>query len=290
MEETLIKAFNCADSLPRCCFIWHLKVGRAALQSSPWARCSPWGGKGTDRGFHLPLFPGTLAFNESCSCSSTANLFSGFGEREGKGSVVLFKQQQKNPTYSPRQLKSSLINGPVVLARRSQVPFHLAPAGPINPLSHFASHVQRAPISGWELRCGSCLGRERATTKARRKTQRGEGWQRGTREARCQQHCSTTKWNHFTHLKGERFAHASVTQACKVHFQQESSKLTQAWQHQAILPHLECTVSSSSFSKHLSELFLQVKLHRSKEKSGNRTRRSIETPHLIKHPIHNCLH
>lgn len=51
--------------------------------------------------------------------------FSGFGgEREGKGSVVLFKQQQKKTRISSlRQLKSSLINGPVVLARRSQVPF-----------------------------------------------------------------------------------------------------------------------------------------------------------------------
>lgn len=125
MEETLIKAFNCADSLPRCCFIWHLKVGRAALRSPPWARCSPWGGKGTDPGFHLPLFPGTLAFNESCSCSSTADFFRVLeGRRREREMLRCLSNNKKTPTiYSLRQLKSSLINGPVVLAWRSQVLF-----------------------------------------------------------------------------------------------------------------------------------------------------------------------
>lgn len=265
MEETLIKAFNCADSLPRCCFIWHLKVGRAALRSPPRARCSQWGGRGTGWGFHLPLFPGTLAFKESCSCTSMANLFSGVGgERERKRSAVLFKQQQKSH-IQPETAKELINKWPCGLGPKESSPFHLAPAGPINPLSHFVSRVQRAPHL-WLRTVPVALAwrRERSTTNARRKTERGEGWQRGTRETRWQSGtASTAKCDHFKHRKGEGFAHASMTheEARKVHLQRESSKLTQLWQYRAILPHLGCTVSSSSFSKHLSELFLQVKLH-----------------------------
>lgn len=201
----------------------------------------------------------------------------------------------KKPPHKQSQTAKKLINKwPCGLGPKESSPFHLAPAGPINPLSHFVSRVQPAPRL--RLRTGPvplAWGTECATTKARREIKRGEGWQRGTRETRCQSGIdSTAKGDHFKPKKGKGFAHTSTTQeeACKVHFQRESSKLTQPWQHRAILPHLECTVSSSSFSKHLSELFLQVKLHRSEEKSGDRTRRSIQTPHLIEHPIHNRLH
>lgn len=251
------------------------------------------GKEGKGPGFSPPsLFPGTLAFNGSCS--STANLFSGFGGGRGRERGVLCCLNNNKKTHIQLQTAKNLINKwPWGLGPKESSPFHLAPAGPINPLSHFVSRVQRAPrLRLRTVPVALAWGRECATTKAHQKTKREEEWQRGTREPRCQSIASTAKWGHFKHKKGEGLAHGSMTheEACKVHFQQESSKLTQPWQRHTILPHLECTVSSSSFSKHLSELFLQVKLHRSKEKSGNRTRRSIQTPHLIKHPIHNRLH
>lgn len=168
MEETLIKAFNCADSLPRCCFIWHLKVGRAALRSPP-ASAARRGEGGKGLGFSPPsLFPGTLAFNESCCCSSTANLLLGFEGREGKGSVVLFKQQQKN-THNLRRLKKLINKWPRGLGPEESSPFHLAPAGLINPLSHFVSRALRAPTSPVE-NCarGSCLGKGTCCAKALR--------------------------------------------------------------------------------------------------------------------------
>lgn len=132
MEETLIKAFNCADSLPRCCFIWHLKVGRAALRSPPCKRCSPWGGRGRDRGFRLPLFSQEPWLSTKAAAVAT-RLICCRGGGEGKGSVVLFKQQPKNPMYNLRRLKSSLINSPGVLARSRQVPFTWRLPGPSIP-------------------------------------------------------------------------------------------------------------------------------------------------------------
>lgn len=96
----------------------------------------------------------------------------------------------------------------------------------------FCQPCQRAPRL-WLRTVPVALawGRECATTKARRKTKREEGWQRGTRETRCQSGiASTAKCGHFKHKKGEGLAHGSMTheEACKVHFQRESSKLTLA--------------------------------------------------------------
>lgn len=140
-----------------------------------------------DRGFHLPLFPGTLAFNESCSCSSTANLFSDFGgrEREGKGSVVLFKQQQK----------SSLINGPAVLARRSQVPFtwRLPGQSILFPILPVMSSVPPSPAES----CAVALAwEENAPPQKPAGKLRGEKDGRGEPERLAVSGtASTTKWN-----------------------------------------------------------------------------------------------
>lgn len=191
-------------------------------------------------------------------------------------------------THIQLQTAKKLINKwPCGLGPKESSPFHLAPAGPINPFPF----CQSCPASPAENRArGSCLGKRMCHRKSPPENSEGRGMAEG--KWRDSSIASTTQRDHCKHNKGEGLAHASMTQkeACKVHFQWESSKLTQPWQRPAILPHLECTVSSSSFSKHLSELFLQVKLHRSKVKSGDRTRRSILTPHLIKHPIHNRLH
>lgn len=143
MEETLIKAFNCADSLPRCCSIWHRKVGRAPLRSPPCKRAARGGGRGRgrDRDFRLPLFSQEPWLSmKAAAVSSTANLLSGFEGREGKGSVVLFKQQQKT-TYNLRRLKKLINKWPRGLGPEESSPFHLAPAGLIDPLSHFVSRV-----------------------------------------------------------------------------------------------------------------------------------------------------
>lgn len=165
-------------------------------------------------------------------------------------------------------------------ANQSSLPFcQWCPAGPASPAENCAR--------------GSCLGKRTRRHKSPPENEEGRRMvERTRRDSLSERHCLHNQVSPFRTLQGRTLAHASVTHevACKVHFQQESSKLTQPWQCQAILPHLECTVSGSSFSKHLSELFLQVKLHRCKEKSGDWTRRSIQTPHLIKHPIHNCLH
>lgn len=133
--------------------------------------------------------------------------------------------------------------------------------------------------------------RERGTARARHKS-RGDGREALAGLAAKQEHRLRHQEGLPQKQKGQGLAHASTThmEAHEVCFQRESSELTQPSHSQAIQPHLERTVSSSSFSKHLSELFLQVKSPRSKEKSGDRTRRSIQNPHLIKHPIHNRLH
>jgi len=166
------------------------------------------------------------------------------------------------------------------------------PAGPINLLAQVTCPAQRAPGSPIQNRArGFCPGQVTCSAKSPTENCEEGGWPRGTGE---------TRGRHRLHQRrrpspaparrGPHSFHTTHMEACEVHFQRESSKFHQPRQGQAVLPHLECMVSSSSFSKHVSELFLQVKLHRSKEKSGDRTRRSIQTPRLIKHPIHNRLH
>lgn len=192
------------------------------------------GKEGNGPGFSPPsLFPGTLAFSGSCSCSSTANLFSGFwGGRGRERGVLCCLNNNKKPHIQLQTAKKLINKWPCGLGSKESSPFHLAPAGPINPLSYFVSRVQRAPRL-WLRTVPVALawGRECATTKARRKTKREEGWQRGTRETRYQSGiASTAKCGHFKHKKGEGLAHGSMTheEACKVHFQRESSKLTLA--------------------------------------------------------------
>lgn len=141
MEETLIKAFNCADSLPRCCFIWHLKVGRAALRSAPLPAGAllAVGREGTGLGVSPPsLFPGTSSFNGSCCCSSTANLLSSWGGGKGRG---VLRCLNNTTTYNHRRLKKLINKWPRCLGPEESSPFHLAPAGLINPPSHFVSRV-----------------------------------------------------------------------------------------------------------------------------------------------------
>lgn len=114
----------------------------------------------------------------------------------------------KKPHIQLQTAKNLINKWPWGLGPKESSPFHLAPAGPINPLSHFVSRVQRAPrLRLRTVPVALAWGRECATTKARQKTKREEEWQRGTREPRCQSIASTAKWGHFKHKKGEGLAH-----------------------------------------------------------------------------------
>lgn len=163
------------------------------LRSAPLPECAARRGEGRERtGVFISLFSQEpWPSMKAAAVALRPILFSGFGgEREGKGNVALFKQQQKNPHLQSQTAKKLINKWPCSLGLKESSPFHLAPAGPINPLSHFVSCVQRAPRL--RLRTGPvppARGRERATTKARRESKGEEGWQRGPRETRCQWHC-----------------------------------------------------------------------------------------------------
>lgn len=152
MEETLIKAFNCADSLPRCCFIWHRGAGRAA--PLPAARV----GKGPGSSPPRARAPGpATAARRLLMCRGGLR-----GGREGgreRGAMCCLNNSKKppqNPENPPRDLsrfKKLLNRWPRGPGAEEPSALHLAPAGLLNPPSRFVSLRMKTRTPG------SCPGK-----------------------------------------------------------------------------------------------------------------------------------
>lgn len=139
---------------------------------------------------------------------------------------------------------------------------------------------------------GSCLGKRMCHNKSPPENQEGRRMAEGNqRDSLSEWHCLHSQMWPFQTQKGRgprswqhdpRGSLQSPFPAGKL--QVNPGSATPSYPTLSV----QCPVQVSASI--CQELFLQVKLHISKEKSGNRTRRSIQTPHLIKHPIHNRLH
>lgn len=175
MEETLIKAFNCADSLPRCCFIWHLKVGRAVLRSPPCERlCGGGEGAGAGRDFRLPLFSQEpwLSMKAAVAALPAPRLIwclvGSWGEAGRERGVLCWFNNNK-PTRD--------VGGLTLLGNEwpgESRPPHLAPARLLAPPC-FGTRASRAPAPPLEaVPVAAAQGRERGAARARHKSQ-GDG-------------------------------------------------------------------------------------------------------------------
>lgn len=205
---------------------------------------------------------------------------------------MLFEQQ--NPTDSLRRVKKLVNKRPHSPGPKESGPLHLAPVGPINPRPHFAV-CPRLPLRTAPMAPAWRGGGNAPPNKPHRGARRGEdgrGEPADLLPNGCHHLHNPTR--PFPARKGR--ARASLLQrnprgSPRSPFPAgKGSKLAQPWQARPPYPTLSVRCPVQVSASICQELFLQVKLHRSKEKSGDRTRRSIQTPHLIKHPIHNRLH
>lgn len=67
------------------------------------------------------------------------------GGRGRERGVLCCLSNNKKSHIQPETAKELINKRPCGLGPKESSPFHLAPARPINPLSHFVSRVQRAP-------------------------------------------------------------------------------------------------------------------------------------------------